>query len=425
MLKSIGKSLPFCIRLTAMLISCRTVCYSQQEKMSNPCPMNADIWVLAGQSNMDGNGRTPDTSTNSKIMMLGLDNRWVRAQNPLHRIYEAAAPAYELTIREFPWYREMDKDKVREELTKKSEESKKHPIGGVGPGIYFARRIFDQTDRPIALIPCGIGGTTMDQWNPTRKPGGDSILYGAMINRIKSVGGDIKGFIWYQGESEAMSGNTKHYENELLGLIDSFRKDIRNPDLPIIIVQIGRFVIKNSAMDRTFEEVREIQRTVTKKRQDVYMVTSIDLPLDDAAHLSSDGQRRLGKRIAEVALTYIYGLKDHGKQIDLETMKMCKDDKSGSNYLHLHFSGVSGRLTCCGLPSQFELRVNGEPRYEYVVSKTELDLADAAGLNLFLSAISNDPTQLICGSGTNPYVNITDSLDIAIPAFGPVDIQSK
>lgn len=178
-------------------------------------------------------------------------------------------------------------------------------------------------------------------------------------------------------------------------------------------------------MNRTFEEVREMQRKVTKQRKNVYMVTSIDLPLDDWVHLSTDGQRRLGKRIAEIALSYVYGLKGHGKQIDLESIKMCKDDKSGSNYLHLHFIGVSGKLTCCGLPSQFELRVDGEPKYEYVVSKTELDPDDAAGLNLFLSAIPNDPTQLVCGSGTNPYMNITDSLDIAISAFGCVDIQLK
>ncbi|MHB8337415.1 MAG: sialate O-acetylesterase [Ignavibacteriaceae bacterium] len=39
------------------------------------CPIKADIWVLTGQSNMAGNGRTPDTTTNPKIWMINMDNR--------------------------------------------------------------------------------------------------------------------------------------------------------------------------------------------------------------------------------------------------------------------------------------------------------------------------------------------------------------
>ena len=419
------KSFLWCIQLLVLLILLEMTGLSQQEKSLNPCPINADIWVLAGQSNMDGNGRTPDTLTNPQIMMLGLDNHWVLAKNPLHHIYDAVAPAYELTIMGFPWYREMEKEKVREELAKKRKESRIHPIGGVGPGIYFARHLLEQVGRPIGLIPCGIGGTTMEQWSPDRKPGGDSSLYGAMISRIKSTSNKIKGIIWYQGESEAMSGLTKNYENDLLHLISTIRKDVGDPDLPFIIVQIGCFNIHNSSMDKSFEEVREIQRKIINQKKNIYMISSIDLPLDDWVHVSTEGHKKLGKRIAEIALSYVYNLKNHAKQIDLESIKMRKDDMTGSNYLLLHFTGISGNLTCCGRPSQFELRVNGEPRYDYVVAKVEFDRDDPAGLKLFLSGLPNAPSQLVFGPATNPYMNITDSFDNAIPAFGPIDIPLK
>jgi hypothetical protein len=69
-----------------------TQCFGQT---NNPCPIDADIWVLAGQSNMAGAGRMPDTVSNPNIMMLNMDNRWMIAKNPLHRIFEAVAPAYE------------------------------------------------------------------------------------------------------------------------------------------------------------------------------------------------------------------------------------------------------------------------------------------------------------------------------------------
>src|SRR5512138_716563 len=64
----------------------------------NPCPVDADIWVLAGQSNMQGAGRTPDTLTDPKIWMMNLDDKWMTAREPLHRIFEATAPAYPIAF---------------------------------------------------------------------------------------------------------------------------------------------------------------------------------------------------------------------------------------------------------------------------------------------------------------------------------------
>ena len=412
------------VQTIVLQLAFAVICFSQQNNSPNPCPIDADIWVLAGQSNMDGCGRTPDTLTNPQILMLGLDNKWTVAKNPLHHIYDASAPAYALTIMDFPWFKEMGVEKARLELEKKRAESKVHPIGGIGPGIYFARHLFEQTGKPVGLIPCGIGGTTMEQWSPDRKPGGDSSLYGAMINRIKSVGKMIKGVIWYQGESEAMSGKTKDYENDLLHLIASIRKVAGNPDLPVIIVQIGCFNIHNTSMDKTFEVIREIQRKVIKEKN-IYMVTSIDLPLDDWVHVSTEGHKRLGKRLAEIALTYVYNLKGHANQIDLESVKMQKDEITGSSCLLLHFSGITGSINCLGRPSQFELRVNGEPRYDFVVAKVELDPVDPAGLKLYLSGLPDVPSQLVFGPAVNPYMNITDSFDNGIPAFGPIDIPLK
>jgi sialate O-acetylesterase len=399
-----------------------TECFGQN---SNPCPIDADIWVLAGQSNMAGAGRTPDTLSNPNIMMLNMDNRWMIARNPLHRIFEATASAYEKDFIELLPDSMKEWNKAHAMFQQLAAMSKTNPVGGVGPGMYFAKHVYEQTGRPIALIPCALGGSTMAQWDPAKKSWGDSSLYGTMINRIKSVGSKIKGLVWSQGESEAMILKTKTYKEDFLNLIDSFRKDAGNQELPIIIVQIGKFNTKDTAMDKTWEEVREIQRNILNMRKNIYMVSAIDLPQDDCAHTSTDGQKRLGRRIAEMALTYVYNLPGHAKQITLESMKLCKNEKSGSDYLHLHYSGVCGHLMSMGYPSNFELRVGGKVKIEYVVSKVEIDPNDDAGLDVYLSGVPNVPAQLVCGSGTFPYMNITDSLDMPIPAFGPIDIPLK
>ncbi len=418
------------IKLKHLLIAAISICYfpfsySQYLDNSNPCPIAADIWVLAGQSNMQGAGRTPDTATNPNIMMLNMDNKWMVAREPLHRIFEATALAYEKDYFGLLPDSMKDWDKWHIQYLKFREMSKEKPMGGVGPGMFFARNVYDATKRPIALIPCALGGSTISQWDPAKRNWGDSSLYGAMINRIKAAGGKIKGLIWSQGESEAMMLKSKTYGTEFLRFIDSFRKDVNAPTLPVIYVQIGKFNKRDSIMGRAWEEVREIQRQVLTQRENVYMVTAIDLPLDDCAHTSTDGQRRLGRRIAEMALTNVYKINGHAKQINLESMKLCKDAASGSDYLHLHYSGVCGKLISSGSPGEFTLRLNGNENIMYVVSKVQLDPEDAAGLDVYLSGIPNSPAQLVCGAGTYPYMNITDSLDNAIPAFGPIDIPLK
>ncbi len=398
---------------------------SGQSDGDNKCPIDADIWVLAGQSNMQGAGRTPDTLTNDQIWMLNMDDQWMVAQCPLHRIYESPAPAY--SIAQFELSSEPDKsmEKTRIRFEELREKSKKKPLGGVGPGIYFARHVLEHTGRPIALIPCALGGSKIDQWDPDRIVQGDSSLYGTMMNKINSTGSTVKGLLWIQGESEAMLRRQDTYMENLLNLVDSFREDVGDPDLPVIIVQIGRFIINHPEMERSWEDIREIQRNVPKKRSNVYTVTGIDLPLDDCVHFSTKGNNRLGRRMGELALTNVYDVTGHGKQIDLESMKLAKDDETGSYYLHLHYSGVTGQLKSEGLPSEFELRFGDEIRIHYVIPKVEFHPDDKAGLKLFLSGLHQDPAQVTCGPGTNPYMNITDSLDMPIPAFGPLDIPLK
>ena len=246
-----------------------------------------------------------------------------------------------------------------------------------------------------------------------------------MIKRVKETGGKVTGFIWIQGESEAMLQRQDTYREDLLDLFDSFRKDVGDPELPILVVQIGRFINSFGTMERSWEDIREIQRKIPGDRENIYTVTGIDLPLDDCIHFSTDANKRLGRRLGELALTYVYDVPGHGKQIDLESMKLKKDESSGSWYLHLHYSGITGSLRSEGLPNEFEMRFGDEIRIHYVVNRAELHPEDPAGLKLFLSGLHEDQAQLISGPGTNPYMNITDGADMPLPAFGPIPVPLK
>jgi sialate O-acetylesterase len=312
----------------------------------------------------------------------------------------------------------------KEEYEELRERSKETPLGGVGPGMFFARHLERFIDRPLGLIPNSPGGSTMKHWDPgLRDRKGDS-LYGAMMDRIEMVGGKVKGVLWYQGESEALDAeNVSAYEAALLNLFDSLRRDTGQADLPILYVQISRYAKSNdSVADTQWETIRETQRKAAQKRTGVYLVSAADLPVDDELHLNYEGQERLGRRLAEIALTHVYGQEGHAHPIDLESVKVVN---AGTRWpeIHLRFSGVTGRLTAPGQPAGFEVRVPSGKSRTPQVFRADLDPADPASVVLRLGSPLEKPVQLYYGSGMNPYINIVDEKDIPIPAFGPIDLD--
>jgi len=355
---------------------------------------------------------------------MNMDDHWMIARNPLHRIFEATAPAYEIASFQLSGDPQKSVEKNHQFFQEQSRISHKKPIGGIGPGIYFARHILASTGRKIGLIPCALGGSQITQWDPAGKLHGDSTLYGAMLKRVRSAGSkNIKGLIWYQGESEAMMGTYLSYEAKLMAMIDSFRKDLGRPDLPVLIVQIGKFVTRDPVMDPNWEALRNVQLKLVAKHPNIYITSGIDLELDDCIHLSTQGNKRLGARLGELALTHVYGIKKHADQIVPGHLELKKDTICGSFYLALHYLGVTGQLKAAGLATGFEIRFENKIRYTHVISKITSDPDDAAGLRLYLSDLPHEPASLVCGTGTNPYMNITDSLDMPVPAFGPLEFN--
>ena len=140
-----------------------------------PNDEEAEIWILNGQSNMQGSspippGEHPELAPDPRIMMFNFDNTWMPAEEPLHRHYEATAPVYRKLYQKTP-----------EEWKKLAEESRKGKaphFGQVGPGFFFAKHLAKHIDRPIGLIPGAFGGLPIERWDPALKDQGGESLYG-------------------------------------------------------------------------------------------------------------------------------------------------------------------------------------------------------------------------------------------------------
>ena len=393
---------------------------------THPCPIDADLWVMGGQSNMCVLSYRPDTYgfldkpffvDERRGMVFGLDNKWQKPVEPIHGFFDAEAPVY------------------RGDFQKKPRPD---CAGKVGPGTAFAKHIIENTDRNIGLIPCALGGSSMEMWDPSLKDQGGKSLYGAMIERIEMVGGNIKGVIWHQGESDRGTLEAaQQYEKRMLKFIDSLRRDTGIPDLPIIYAQLGRLHTSSPSKPqeiRNIEIVREAQRRIMLQRDHVYVIGTMNLDMEDHAHLSSQGQHDMGVRMAEVALSEIYDVPGHGTAINLESAEVKVSDTLwrgtrekgvGTISIVLRFSGVTGRLkTTGGRPAHFELHME-EPGTGPCYFRTQFDPKDPAAVIVRCVKELNQPIQLYYGSGLHPYINIIDEKGMLVPAFGPIEIKPE
>lgn len=371
-----------------------------------------DLWVLAGQSNMVGAAPMRETGkTTDRIMLFNLDNKWSEAKEPIHRLYEAEAPIFkELFLTKNIGVTEQQFEQAR-------AASRKTPLGPVGPGLFFAKHLIKYIDNKIGLLPSAYGATSSIDWDPAQKDKGGNSLYGAMIERIALAGGKVKGVLWYQGESENGAG----YVETFLHFVDCVRKDTGIPDLPFIYVQISRYALDYSTENKRWEMIREGQRQAALQGHNVYMVSAIDLPLGDAIHLSYEGQERLGKRLAEVALSTVYGKKNHGTPIYLDSVETL-EQVNGMGRLRVRYKGVTKALKGGSAPSGFTLRSKEPDKGGPSVFRVDFDPKDPSSVIIWHYPAISTPVSLYYAPGLNPYANIVDEKDISLPAFGPIEV---
>jgi len=225
-----------------------------------------DLWVLAGQSNMEGVGDLVDvTPPDPNVMLLGMDGTWKIAEEPLHWLVDSPDPVH------------SGDPKTRAE---RSAAQHKTRTKGAGLGLPFGVALHQMTNVPIGLVACAHGGTSMEQWNPAKKGKGGDSLYGSMLRQLKLAGGKFKGLLWYQGESDALNKEEvwKAYPKVFDDFITAVRADIGQSDLPFYVVQIGRFI--NGMDSKGWNFVQEAQRTLPDRIPNTAVISVVDLELD-------------------------------------------------------------------------------------------------------------------------------------------------
>ncbi len=366
---------------------------SQKKVIRNVCA--GYVWVAAGQSNMQGCGLLKDAAKpHPMVRAFYMNDRWDVAKDPIHNLWQCV-------------------DDVHVDLGVERGE-RKNLITGTGPAVSFAQKMFELTGIPQGIIACAHGGTSMSQWDPPLKSLGGKSLYGATLRRIMKNGGKIAGIIWYQGESDANENNHSLYKERMKNLINSFRKDLNNKNLPFVAVQLGRYI--NAGMRSGYwNSIQYQQYEFLDEIKNYSVVSAIDLSLDDTIHISGRDQKRLGERIAYAMNVLIKGKTAGKPPIRVDRISVRPVKFYNFSEVVINFKNVAGKLFVPGnlRPSGFSIG-DPEPRpaiYDAFVEGSKVILKT----NLSTAALEGKI--VYHGYGLDPYCNVIDTHDRVIPVF--------
>jgi sialate O-acetylesterase len=127
-----------------------------------------------------------------------------------------------------------------------------------------------------------------------------TVLFNAMINPLIPYG--IKGFIWYQGESNAWAAY--NYRKLFPMLITDWRQRWQQGNLPFLFVQLANFMkTKPLPTESEWAELREAQ-TLTLSQPNTGMACIIDI--GEANDIHPKNKQEVGRRLALVANKLVY-----------------------------------------------------------------------------------------------------------------------
>ena len=131
-----------------------------------------------------------------------------------------------------------------------------------------------------------------------------TILFNGMIAPLINYG--IKGFLWYQGESNA-SSEAYVYRKLFPKLIKSWRQYWGDDNLPFYFVQLANYKAKkDKPTDDDWADIRESQGLALNLKNTGMAVT---IDIGDSVNIHYKNKQEVGRRLSLIALNKDYGFK--------------------------------------------------------------------------------------------------------------------
>lgn len=265
-------------------------CVSQRHAQAKQVP----VFILAGQSNMSGDGKTVDLYDPA----INDDPRLTSVQEDVKVWWSTVYGS--VTNHQWTAY----------------QPNMLNP-NQFGPEITLGRMLADSLGETVYFIKVAQGGSSLKRdWTP----GGGGSLYmydiftqevAMALQSLRNAGlsPDVRGMFWHQGETDTMSyDQAVEYETNLRGLIANARTIAGKADLPFFVGELG--AIFPSSLYPYRETVVAAQNAVVTGPNplvNTHLIETDDLGLliedgggfDVGVHYDSAGYLTLGERFAD------------------------------------------------------------------------------------------------------------------------------
>jgi sialate O-acetylesterase len=292
-----------------------------------------EVWLCSGQSNMEYT-MMKESKFAHALRGTGLDSAALKSErNPFIRLF--------LVKRDLT---KGDAANVNKGWNEAEGESLR---AFSAAGYFFAKKLYEELHIPIGMIGSSVSGSNIEPWmsgeikngnNPQTISIDESAPGKFYLGMIKPLAPfTLKGFLWYQGETNCFLKESPVYGFKFKHLINSWRTLWNEKDAPFYFVQIAPFEYsKNSGKvvltDTDLPAFRQAQAEVLSLPH-TGMVVTTDL-VDHVSDLHPTYKWEIGKRLALLALAH-----DYGKKIEY-TGPVLKEVQAKGNSAELSFDHV-------------------------------------------------------------------------------------
>jgi len=259
-----------------------------------------DVWLCSGQSNM-----TMPVKGFPNDPVKGSLDEIVQAKPTMIRVFDVARST-----------KFQPQDSLKGVW---KEVSSENVANFSATAWFFGKTLHEKLTIPVGLITSSWGGSNIETWMsketlvdfpevtlpkvgdtlkvPNQSP---TILFNNMINPI--IGFNIKGMIWYQGESNR--GKPEQYLSLFTSMVKDWRSRWGGIEFPVYFAQLAPFHYGNG-LNSAY--IREAQAKAVKVIPNSGMAVLLDAGEEKNIHPSN--KKAVGQRLAYLALVKTYGLK--------------------------------------------------------------------------------------------------------------------
>lgn len=222
---------------------------------------NADktvkVFLLAGQSNMEGQGVVDLDHPKYYNGGKGILNRVMADPAKAKRYAHLKDKDGKWVVRNDAFIRFRNKQGVMAGgvsigFTGYGSDKSRHHIG---PELQIGHRLGDHFKEPVLLIKTAWGGKSLHKdFRPPSAGGETGAFYEKMLEEVAEALANFEkefptlkgrkpewaGFLWFQGWNDMFNKEAlAQYEENLVHLIRDLRKELKSPKLPVIIGELG------------------------------------------------------------------------------------------------------------------------------------------------------------------------------------------